>query len=124
MAVVVQRMVAATAAGVAFSVDPVSGEFCTIIEAVHGLGDTLVSGRAAADRYVIDAQGVLAECAPSTARSTVLAEADILRLAHIVRDLDFAGGPRTSSGLMMGLFISSSAARSRRWPAGTSTPAA
>ena len=95
MAVVVQRMVAATAAGVAFSADPLSGEFCTIIEAVHGLGDTLVSGRAAADRYVIDAQGVLAECAPSTAGAPVLAEADILRLAQIVRDLHArAGGPR------------------------------
>ncbi len=95
MAVVVQRMVAATAAGVAFSVDPVSGESCTIIEAVHGLGDALVSGRAPADRYVIDAQDVLAECAPGAAGTPVLAAADIMRLAHIVRDLDSrAGGPR------------------------------
>ncbi len=95
MAVVVQRMVAATAAGVAFSADPISGELCTIIEAGRGLGDAVMSGRAAADRYVIDARGVLAEVTPIVPGAPVLAEAEILRLAEIVRDLDSrAGGPR------------------------------
>jgi rifampicin phosphotransferase len=95
MAVVVQRMVAATAAGVAFSADPLSGEFCTIIEAVHGLGDALVSGRAAADRYVIDAQGVLTQTTQSGSGAPVLSAAEVMHLAQIVRDLHArAGGPR------------------------------
>lgn len=45
VAVVVQAMVPADAAGVAFSVDPVSGARRVVIEAVRGLGDALVSGR-------------------------------------------------------------------------------
>jgi len=95
MAVVVQRMVAANAAGVAFSADPISGEFCTIIEAVRGLGDALVSGRADADRYLIDAHGVLAESAAILPEAPVLREAEILRLVEIVRDLHSrAGGPQ------------------------------
>ena len=95
MAVVVQRMVAATAAGVAFSADPVSGEICVIIEAARGLGDAVVLGRVAADRYVIDGRGVLAQTTPIAPQAPVLEEAEILRLAGIVRDLDSrAGGPR------------------------------
>jgi pyruvate,water dikinase len=55
MAVVVQRMVAATASGVAFSVDPVTGarDQC-IVEAVAGLGEGLVGGMVEADRFVVD----------------------------------------------------------------------
>lgn len=50
MAVVVQRMIAADAAGVVFSADPTSGHRgVAVIEAVWGLGDALVSGRALAD---------------------------------------------------------------------------
>ncbi len=54
MAVLVQTMVSAEAAGVAFSVDPMSGERAVVIEAAFGLGETVVSGRAAVDRYVVD----------------------------------------------------------------------
>jgi len=95
MAVVVQRMIAATAAGVAFSADPVSGELCVIIEAARGLGDAVVLGRVAADRYVVDGRGVLVETTPVVPETPVLGDADILRLADTVRDLDSrAGGPR------------------------------
>ncbi len=46
VAVVVQQMVAADIAGVLFTADPqTSDRFTTIIEAVEGLGDALVSGR-------------------------------------------------------------------------------
>ncbi|GAA3454760.1 phosphoenolpyruvate synthase [Dactylosporangium matsuzakiense] len=46
MAVVVQRMVQAQAAGVLFTADPLSGNRTVArVEAVHGLGDALVSGR-------------------------------------------------------------------------------
>ena len=46
MAVVVQRMVKAKAAGVMFTADPITSDrFTTAIEAVEGLGEELVSGR-------------------------------------------------------------------------------
>lgn len=47
MTVIVQRMVAAHWAGVAFSHDPIDGRPEMLIEAVQGLGDALVSGAAA-----------------------------------------------------------------------------
>jgi phosphoenolpyruvate synthase/pyruvate phosphate dikinase len=55
MAVVIQRQVRATRAGVAFSRDPVTGANEVVIEAVFGYGDALVSGEAAPDRYRVDA---------------------------------------------------------------------
>jgi rifampicin phosphotransferase len=45
MAVIVQRLVDAEAAGVAFSADPVSGDRdVAVVSAVHGLGESLVAG--------------------------------------------------------------------------------
>jgi pyruvate,water dikinase len=84
IAVVVQRMVDAKAAGVAFSADPVTGQRCVVIEAVHGLAEALVQGLAKPDRYVVDARGVLAEAQPAGA--PVLEENQILRLAEIKPD--------------------------------------
>jgi phosphohistidine swiveling domain-containing protein len=51
MAVIVQRQIAATVAGVAFARDPLTGEHATIIEAVAGLGEALVSGTAEPQRW-------------------------------------------------------------------------
>ncbi len=52
MAVVVQRMVVARAAGILFTADPVtSNRRVASVEAVFGLGEALVSGRANADVY-------------------------------------------------------------------------
>lgn len=54
MAVVVQRMVPARLAGVAFSVDPLTGdEDRIVVEAVRGVGEALVAGLAEADRVVL-----------------------------------------------------------------------
>ena len=54
-AVIVQRMVKARAAGVAFSADPVSGRRDRIIvSAIAGLGDRLVGGELDGDSYVLD----------------------------------------------------------------------
>jgi len=54
MAVLIQELVDAEVAGVAFTANPVSGERreC-IIDAVTGLGDRLVSGRASPDEWVV-----------------------------------------------------------------------
>ena len=54
MAVIVQRQIEPDAAGVAFSLDPVTGSPSRIvIESCRGLGEALVSGRAQPDRLVI-----------------------------------------------------------------------
>ena len=54
VAVVVQQMVAAECAGVAFSVHPVTEDRNQIIiEAAYGLGDKLVSGEVTPDSYVV-----------------------------------------------------------------------
>jgi rifampicin phosphotransferase len=54
LAVLVQPMVQATAAGVAFTADPVTGDRgVVLIEAVRGLGERLVSGAASPDEWVI-----------------------------------------------------------------------
>jgi pyruvate,water dikinase len=55
MAVVVQRMIPCDVAGVAFSIDPVSG--CLdhgVVDANYGLGESVVSGEAAVDHWVFD----------------------------------------------------------------------
>lgn len=56
MAVLVQSMVNAKAAGVAFSANPVTGDRDEVlISAVRGLGDRLVSGQASPDEWVVAA---------------------------------------------------------------------
>jgi phosphohistidine swiveling domain-containing protein len=85
MAVVVQQMVDAEAAGVAFSADPVTGERCVVIEAAHGLGEPMVQGLTEPDRYVVDARGVLAKVTCTRPDAPALEDSQILRLAEIVR---------------------------------------
>jgi phosphohistidine swiveling domain-containing protein len=54
LAVVVQRMVPADVAGVAFSANPLTGDRAEVsISAVRGLGERLVSGHGAADEWVV-----------------------------------------------------------------------
>lgn len=57
-AVLVQRMINADVAGVAFSANPVSGQRTqAVVSAVWGLGSALVSGEASADTFTVDRQG-------------------------------------------------------------------
>ena len=57
-AVIVQEMVPAEAAGVAFSVDPISGRSGTaIVAAVRGLGEKLVSGEITGDHFEVNLAG-------------------------------------------------------------------
>ena len=59
MAVIVQRMLRPTAAGVAFTTDPVTGSpESVVVEAVSGLGEGLVSGQRAAHRWVFGRGGL------------------------------------------------------------------
>src|SRR6266536_1537798 len=84
MAVLVQPIVAAEAAGVAFSADPVTGDRDTVVvSAVRGLGDRLVAGGASPDEWV--ARGAAATCraAPEGAIDAKVA-ADVAALARRV----------------------------------------
>ncbi|HZD24188.1 MAG TPA: PEP/pyruvate-binding domain-containing protein, partial [Acidimicrobiia bacterium] len=57
VAVLIQPMIDAEAAGAAFTADPVSGRHVTIIEAVRGLGDRLLSGEATPERWTVEQDG-------------------------------------------------------------------
>ncbi len=54
IAVVVQKMVNSEKSGVMFTSHPVTGEPVTIVEAVFGLGEAIVSGMITPDTYVFD----------------------------------------------------------------------
>lgn len=61
-AVLVQTMIDADAAGVAFSVDPVKGRRdVAVVNAVYGLGTALVSGESDADTYFVNSFGNVIE---------------------------------------------------------------
>ncbi|HEX6159188.1 MAG TPA: MFS transporter, partial [Thermoanaerobaculia bacterium] len=61
MAVVVQRMVDADAAGVLFTRNPVTGANERLIESAFGLGEAVVSGLVTPDRFRIAADGTILE---------------------------------------------------------------
>ncbi|WP_156819486.1 rifamycin-inactivating phosphotransferase [Pseudonocardia sp. HH130630-07] len=114
MAVVVQRMVAADASGVLFTADPLTSDrrVC-VVEAVPGLGEALVSGRAAADRFTVR-DGVVVDravavktsavrpaagggtrvrpVAPEEQRRPVLTTAQVVRLAELGRSIEARAG--------------------------------
>lgn len=85
MSVVVQRMVKARAAGVLFTVDPVSGaRDQLVVEATRGLGEALVSGHVSAERYLVHRDGrVLSQ---QLAHGSGEACLDAATLAELVRD--------------------------------------
>jgi pyruvate,water dikinase len=57
IAVVVQRQITSSRAGVMFTVDPATGATDRlVIEGSFGLGEAVVSGRVSPDRYVVDKQ--------------------------------------------------------------------
>jgi pyruvate,water dikinase len=84
MAVLVQPMVAADAAGVAFSADPVTGDRDTaVVSAVRGLGDHLVAGSASPDEWVVRGGSASCRAAPEGAIDAELA-AEVAALARRV----------------------------------------
>ncbi len=84
-AVVVQVMVNARAAGVAFSADPVSGDRnIVVVSAILGLADKLVGGEADGDSYRIGANGETLE-AEIVGASPVLSKAERAEVAAMAR---------------------------------------
>lgn len=83
MTVILQTMVDAKFAGVAFSHDPLSGEAVTMIEAVASLGDTMVSG--AEKGFTARMTGDTLECAPEIQTHAALMR-DVALLARQAAD--------------------------------------
>ncbi|HMU55955.1 MAG TPA: PEP/pyruvate-binding domain-containing protein [Nitrospira sp.] len=79
MAVVIQPMLDATVAGVAYSIDPVTGENHVVVNALPGLGAPLVDGTVTPDHYVVRTDASLAAGAAVVKRS-VAAKSSALRL--------------------------------------------
>ena len=68
MAVLVQRLVPAAAAGVAFTANPVTGARDeTVVSAVRGLGERLVSGQASPDEWIVTADTAVCQSRPEGA---------------------------------------------------------
>jgi rifampicin phosphotransferase len=89
MAVLVQCMVPATAAGVAFSANPLTGERREVrISATRGLADKLVSGEVDADEWSVRG----AELTPIAQPERVLEPEQVLRIAELARRCEAARG--------------------------------
>jgi phosphohistidine swiveling domain-containing protein len=68
MAVLVQKLVSADAAGVAFTANPVTGDRSeTVVSAVRGLGERLVSGQVTPDEWVVKDGNATCQSAPEGA---------------------------------------------------------
>ena len=125
MAVVVQQMVVADAAGVLFTADPVTGNRKVVsVEATFGLGEALVSGRVNADVYTVR-DGVIVTRAlgakqlavvaapsggtheqaiePARQEQPALTDAQVLRLAELGRRIEaHLGSPQDIEWCLVG----------------------
>ncbi len=92
MAVLIQQMVPADVAGVAFSADPVSGDRETVVvNAIRGLGERLVSGEASPDEWVVKDGEAQCRRAPEKA----LANGQVTAVARMARRIeDHFGRPQ------------------------------
>ena len=87
--IIVQRMIDARAAGVAFSADPMTGKRGrVIISAVAGLADQLVSGEVDGEDWVVEVSGAIV--APP--QPMVLAEEDAQKIAQLARRVEESFG--------------------------------
>ena len=97
MAVVVQAMVPAQAAGVMFTVDPLTGDPSQVtIESTVGLGEPLVAGEVSPDRYCVDK--VTREIRDATTASKPFADRFDERLGAI-RRVPLVGAEADASSL-------------------------
>jgi pyruvate,water dikinase len=95
MAVVVQKMVEARAAGVAFSADPISGEDVVIIEATRGLGDVVAGGLVNPGRWVVSSEGKILDTQNNSPEDPALTDEQACEFAQIVRRVGVnAGSPQ------------------------------
>jgi rifampicin phosphotransferase len=87
MAVVVQRMVSAHAAGILFTADPVtSNRNVAAVEAVFGLGEALVSGLVNPDRYTVRGGEIVGK--EIAGEQAALADAQAIELVQLGRRIE------------------------------------
>ena len=95
MAVIVQAMVDAEAAGVAFSADPAAGRRETIVSSTAGLGDRLVDGEVSGDLHVVRCHDGVVELRSLEGETAVLQPAVIREVAALAERVSSqCGGPR------------------------------
>jgi pyruvate,water dikinase len=87
LAILVQEMVPARAAGVAFSSDPLTGRSTVVIEAVPHTAADLVQGRVQPDRFLVDPRGKLIQEIRDPEGESTLPSEEITELANLVRDV-------------------------------------
>lgn len=91
MAVLVQRMVPADAAGVAFTANPVTGDDEILVSAVRGLGDRLVSGTVTPDEWIVRGDEAIRRGTPEEA----LNQSQVRKIADLARQVAaVAGSPQ------------------------------
>lgn len=91
MAVLIQRQIDADAAGVVFTADPVTGAGdMTVINAVRGLGDRLVSGESPAEEWRLS-DGL--EPKRTSAGVGALSAQQAIDVAHLAREVEGTLGP-------------------------------
>ena len=89
LAVVVQVMVDAESAGVAFTANPVTGDRTeTTISAVRGLGERLVSGEGVADEWVVRGRGPGAQATCRRGAEHALTTEQALEVAEVARRIE------------------------------------
>jgi rifampicin phosphotransferase len=101
MAVLVQCMIAADAAGVAFTANPVTGERTeVVISAVHGSGERLVSGQKTPDEWIVHDQ----EAICLAARERAIDATQVLAVATLARRVEahFRGTPQDIEWALVG----------------------
>jgi rifampicin phosphotransferase len=101
MSVIIQRMVPAAYAGVAFSRHPVTGDDTILVEIVDGRGDSLVSGRNAGDHYAIGRRDPDAAATARDSQHQPILEAVTSILLHVERrmgpvDIEWAWDGQTA----------------------------
>lgn len=88
-AVIIQQMVDADSAGVAFSINPLNGNKEEIvINAVKGSGESLVSGQANADTYIFNRRDLSEPSATNTGSSPVLNKDQSKQVAKLLIDVE------------------------------------
>ncbi len=97
MAVIIQRMVAPVAAGVALTADPISGDRRScVVTAVRGIGERLVSGAAPGDEWVVRGDDATARRQPEHAidrRQAMRVASEARRIANargVPQDVEWA----------------------------------
>lgn len=85
MAVLIQPLIAADASGVAFTANPVTGDRSeTVVSAVRGQGERLVSGQVSPDEWVVQEDRAVCLSSPEGA----LGDREVLAVANLARRVE------------------------------------